>query len=334
MKDKSTGIYVTVILTSIINGLTALTAVFGNAVFLFVFLKVTSIRTPSNILLACLSVTDLLVGIIVQPTSVARRILEANDIHDCALRVTYAFFGFLSSGASFLNIGLISIDRCIAICCPFWYEISATGRSHCTIVLTMWFIWAAITVLPFAGVLSLQAYFIGVFTVLFTNVFIVIISYAFIARVIIAKKRYDIPQQVSSVAINTVVNTNEVAETPELFRKPQKHLCPDAEQHVVTENRIGQRTENKTSRNSSTTIAILVVCMLVCYAPQLTVLLMRGALGDDVNLVFIADTWVDTITFINSSINPLIYWYRLTDIRNAVSRVLRRRTRPSPITFA
>ena len=330
LKEKTTKVLITVILTSVINSATAATAVIGNSVFLIVYAKFRSIRSPSNTLLASLSITDLLVGFIVQPSSVVRRILEFKDIHNCILRVTFAFFGFLSCGASFLNIGLIGLDRCLAICCPFWYEVSATKTTHGIAICLIWLAWGAFTILPFAGVLSLQMYFIGVFSLLVFNIIVFLISYGFILKVVVAKKRSYVSRRVaSSSSVSVKCQTNEVIETPVMFRKPENHLCP--ENHDDQRNRARQSQESGGHNNRSYAIAILVVSMLICYAPQLTVLLMRGAFGDDENLVFIADAWVDTITFINSSLNPLIYCFRLTDIRVAVSKLFRRRTKPSEV---
>ena len=331
LKDETTTIVITVILTSIINSLTAFTAIIGNSVFLIVYTKVPAIRTPSNTLLASLSVTDLLVGLIVQPSSVVRRILEVNDVHNCILRVIFAFCGFLSCGASFLNVGLIALDRCLAICCPFWYVVSATKKTHSVIICIIWLIWGAFTLLPFAGVLSVQVYFIGVFGVLIVNVLVFLVSYAFIFRVIIAKKRRDAPRRVSSnFSHNPAYESNELNKTPEMCRKSENHLCVTNREDE--ENRTQRSKESREEKRNSYTIVFLVLCMLVCYAPQLTVLLMRGAFGDNENLVFIADAWVDTFTFLNSSVNPLIYCYRLTDIRDAVVRVFRRKTEPGVVT--
>ena len=329
LKDGNQAVLVTVVVVSIINSVTAVTAVVGNSVFLIVFAKVASIRSPSNALLVSLSVTDLLVGLVVQPTSVARRILEASDRHNCVLRVTYAFFGFLSSGASFLNIGVISLDRCLAICYPFWYEVSATKRTHAVLICIVWTIWAAFTVLPFAGVLTSQAFFIGVFAVLSANIVIVLVSYTFILRVIFAKKRDDAPLRVSNFGVNRSYCSNEMIETPEVCRRSENDLCPEPPASGI--DRTQRSAAGRYSKNRAYTVTILVACMLVCYTPQLTVLLMRGAFGDDENLVFIADAWVDTITFINSSLNPIIYCYRLTNIRDAVMRTFRRRTRPDVV---
>ena len=334
LRNKTTGILLTVIFTSIINIVTAVTAIVGNAVFLGVFAKVSSIRSPSNVLLASLSVTDLIVGLIVQPASVARRILEFGDRHYCFLRVTFAFFGFLSCGASFLNIGLIGVDRCLAICCPFWYEISATNRSHITVISLVWFAWGVFTLLPFLGLLSLQVYFTGVFTVLILNIVVFLVSYGFILKVILTKKRSYVSGVVSSNAnLSASYQTNGVVETPEICRRSDTVLCPEnpVENRERKVSRKQQFRKSRVKMNRSFIIAVLLACMIICYAPQLTVLLVRSAFGDDEGLVFIADAWVDTITFVNSSVNPLIYCFRLTEIRAAVSKLFRPRTTPSDV---
>ena len=439
LKGTSAAVLVTAVVTSIINGVTAIVAIVGNSIFIYVFIKVTPLRTPSNILLASLSITDLLVGVIVQPMSIVRRSLEANDIHNCPARVLYAFVGFLCAGASFLNIGLISIDRCLAICLPFWYEAIASNRGHAIIVSLLWLVWGSFTLLPFVGLMSVEVFFIGVFAVLSINVIIVIISYLLIFKVILAKKRQTAQGRTYGFHNVAYTTTNDSLDTPESARKicngiqydsnsvvpkaivlnscaimlngvrahqnadgplteqfslktpgslqrgdsgayPDSNLTvPDARSTV--QNGVGIRSllqitnESKSLRHdrldtpenirkidarslvvpeargtvlnevqprikpskrrqekrNSYTIAILIICMLICYAPQLTVLLMRGAFGDNVMLVFIADAWVDTITFINSSINPAIYCFRLTDIRNAVVRVFKRWKRSSEI---
>lgn len=439
LKDKSAAVLVTAIVTSAINGMTAIVATIGNSIFIYVFIKVTPLRTPSNILLASLSITDLLVGVIVQPMSIVRRSLEANDIHNCPARVLYAFVGFLCAGASFLNIGLISIDRCLAICLPFWYEATASNRGHVTIVSILWLVWGLFTLLPFVGLLSVDVYFIGVFAVLSINIIIVIISYLLIFKVILAKKRQTAQRGTYGFNNEAYATTNDNLNTPESVRKIDNEIhydgnskatvlnscavmlneisarsqcqhdegpsmingsvstpesvrkvdagnnydgnltVPDARGtvqsgvgvqsllHITNKsksrindgmvtpegirkieagsiiapesrgtalNDVKQRIrpcKRRREKRKSYTLAILIMCMLICYAPQLTVLLMRGAFGDNVTLVFIADAWVDTITFMNSSINPAIYCFRLTDIRNAVVRVFMRWKRSSDI---
>ena len=335
LNDTGLAVQITAICTSIINALTAVTAIVGNSMFLYVYFKVHSIRRPSNVLLASLSITDLLVGVIVQQTSIARRLLEAKGMHNCPLRVTFAFFGFLSAGASFLNVGLIGLDRCLAICLPFWYESAATIQTHSFLVVLVWLFWGMFTVLPFAGVLSAGQYFVCVFVVLCSNLIIVFVSYLLIFRVIREKKNSSPPRTFSISEFAT--NCPTEGRRTEIF--PENHLCPDSndrssqyrrgfsqEDGVRTAVEISSSSNTRNEKDNTYTIAILIACMLLCYAPQMTVLLMRGTFGDNESLVFIADTWVDTITFINSSINPLLYCFRLTEIRTAVLRLFRRRT--------
>ena len=51
---------------------------------------------------------------------------------------------------------------------------------------------------------------------------------------------------------------------------------------------------------------------------------IRTLVDDDVMTYLIADTWVDTIVFVNSSINPFIYCYGMEEFRFAFLRLIGR----------
>ena len=112
----------TAIVSSTINAAMSVSATLGNALIIYVILIHRRLQNPSNILLASLSVTDLLIGLIEQPLSVVRRSMEIENIHICIIRLTYFYVGFLCPVASAVNIALIGLDRCFAVLCPFEYE--------------------------------------------------------------------------------------------------------------------------------------------------------------------------------------------------------------------
>ena len=104
-----------VIATSTINAVTSVSATFGNFLIIYIIFKNTRLRNPSNLLLGSLSVTDFLVGLIVQPLFVIRKVLEIHTIHSCTILLMFRYSTILCGVASFLNIALISIDRCFAV---------------------------------------------------------------------------------------------------------------------------------------------------------------------------------------------------------------------------
>ena len=307
----SPAVHYTALFTSIINGLTSLSAILGNSVMLYVFLKTRTLQTPSNMLLGSLCITDLIVGLIVQPLGIVRRIIEANKQHNCPVRIVYACFGFLCSGASFLNVGLISVDRCLALHMPFRYMRIASNSRHLIIISLVWLFWAVFTVLPFCSVLSASSFFSVVVGVLGINVLVILVCYALIARMVLQLKR-------TFVAATSLGALDTSADTMPGSSGVGKSSTVSAASAL----KASDDDHKKAEKRHNYTIFIVVACFVVCYIPQMTVLFLRSAFGDNVSLVFIADAWVDTLTFINSSLNPIIYCLRSNEIRRHVLRSL------------
>ena len=277
----------TAITTSIINVITSLTAMVGNSMILYIILKNERLQTPPNLLLGSLSITDFLVGLIVQPSSAIRRISESRNNHNCVVRIIFSYFGFLCAGASVLNITLISIDRALAIIFPFRYEASAENRTHVSVVSLVWTIWSVFTLMPFVNILSSEQFFLGAGVIIGVSVILVLTSYGFIYRAILSQRRLVTP----------VVATEASDQQTQKRGKHPQMAC---------------------------TLAIVIGMFLFCYLPQVIVLVLRGILGDSASLVYLGDAWADLFVFVNSSINPLIYCYRIREFKEAMISIFRR----------
>lgn len=299
ISHTTTGITVTAILTSVLNGITAVMAIIGNSFMLYVFYSCKRLQTPSNLLLASLCVTDLITGTIVQPLTIARRLIEASGEHHCIIRAVCAYHAFLCIGMSIQSITVVSIDRYLAIKLPFKYASIASLPRYMWVVNVCWLAWIVVTSLPFTKALDASQFFIVIATLICINISIVLISYGQIFIVVLSHRKR-IHQQ-----------------TPK-----QRHFRKG----------IDNRRESNTN-----TIAIVIVVMLVCYLPLLPLLIFRGTVGDRVHVVYIFDAWVDVFVYACSSANPLIYWYRSKEIKSAVQSMLRKwhvmkRNRPSQIS--
>ena len=90
---------------SVINAFYSLTALLGNSAILITFWKTTSLHSVANILLASLAVSDLAVGLLVQPFDIASTI---SGIH--AFHLTVTILGPFLTIASFFTITAIAID--------------------------------------------------------------------------------------------------------------------------------------------------------------------------------------------------------------------------------
>ena len=66
------------------------------------------------------------------------------------------------------------------------------------------------------------------------------------------------------------------------------------------------------------TFAITIGVFLLCYIPTLIVFIIQAVTGSSTDVVYIGLAWSDMFAFINSSLNPIIYCYRIREIREAL----------------
>lgn len=71
-------------------------------------------------------------------------------------------------------------------------------------------------------------------------------------------------------------------------------------------------------RKSAITMGYIIGVLLVCYIPLGAVLFYQKTLGETKNML-IAEAWCETLFYITSSLNPLIYWCRSEEMRRAIA---------------
>ncbi len=109
---------------------------FGNGLILFVMARVRKLRTISNCLIMQLTIADLAMGLTIAyqiPLIIDRSLLA--DPEMCALR--YAIM-FLPGYASLLGLLAVTIDRYLAIMDPFRYQRIQTRRYFATYAIGVW----------------------------------------------------------------------------------------------------------------------------------------------------------------------------------------------------
>jgi len=110
-------LFVSHIVTSVLNSISSLTAVAGNAMVIHVVWKTPSLQTPSNVFLCCLAISDLTVGLIAQPCFVIHKIGELLQNHRmyCTTRILTESLGYITAGTSVLIMTGIAIERYLAL---------------------------------------------------------------------------------------------------------------------------------------------------------------------------------------------------------------------------
>ena len=118
----------------------------GNTLVLLVTWRDRSLHQPNKYFVACLAVTDLLVGIFIGPAmvyglSVDNKSLRDMSIHLCRFIV---WIGGLAITASLLTLTLISFDRYLKISKPLQYRSRMTTSKSFKIIFIIWLISTAL----------------------------------------------------------------------------------------------------------------------------------------------------------------------------------------------
>ncbi|KAJ7357783.1 hypothetical protein OS493_023260 [Desmophyllum pertusum] len=139
------------LVTAIVNIVAAPFAVASN---LLIFTAIVSrLRTPSNLLIACLALSDVFVGLAVQPGYITYRLME-NQLRavPCFVRVVYANAFYLCCGVAFMTLAVVSYERFIAVRLQARYNDVFSSKRVLKYMVAIWIINIMLTSLQWAGI--------------------------------------------------------------------------------------------------------------------------------------------------------------------------------------
>ena len=118
---------------------------------MYVIWKNRALHSPSNTLIGCLAVTDLLVGCLVAPFNVLTKNGETvnNGGLYCVAGVISSLIGWTSENLSFITLAGISVERYLAIRLHLRYINIITTKRIITVLTSFSFLLVAIALLRF-----------------------------------------------------------------------------------------------------------------------------------------------------------------------------------------
>ena len=161
----------------VVNVFLCITAVFGNSAILLTIWKTSSLHLMANILLASLAVSDLAVGLVVQPLFIA----------DLLIRTAFGSYVLILSNflciASLMTITAITADRLLALQLHLRYNAVMTPFR---VTWVVFFIWVFTAIFPIAKVwipsLSDKALCTIIISILVGNFFVYLKIYLIVRR--------------------------------------------------------------------------------------------------------------------------------------------------------
>ena len=271
-----------------INYFLSITATLGNTVILFALNKESSLHPPSRLLYRCLALTDLLVGIISQPVlAVYFTLLVIADNYWIKICVYVASTGALTftilSAVSMLTMTAISVDRLLALSLGLRYRHVVTLKRVRVLLLCLWIPSVAFTVIMLRKFAILKMYVYAL------NSLCLLVSVCCYSKIVFALRHHQ-------GAIQDQVHQDQPSgETAQNMQKYRKTVY---------------------------TAMCILLTLIVCYLPYSVVLAIVTTNGSS---PFLHAIWAFTTTLVclNSSLNPILYCWRIKEVRQEVENMIR-----------
>ena len=287
-EDDLATLRISKLVNCVLNGFLSFTAASGNGIVLLSIWNTPSLHSPSSTLLFGLALTDFFVGLVTQPLKVACTVIYLVTEKDGPLPLVNAFdvLSVILTGASFITATAISIDRYLVFYLHMRYQVIVTNKKAMAVLV---FSWLFSCLFVFMWTQNTKAYYVIAILAFVVSFSIIVLMYYKIYRVV---RRH-----------RTQIHS-------------QAHMIIEAQQNVSSQLSFARCT--KSAMNTFYVCFILFLCFFPYICTAGVIQLTGPSLTK-----YIALQYTGTITFLNSSVNPLVYFWRIGEIRLGIKRTLK-----------
>lgn len=280
--------------------------IFGNALVLLSFYAQPSLRKVKYFPIINLALADLLCAVTAMPLYIVKKNISLNiNINERLVCDLYRFLYFFTEYASIMSLMAISIERVLVIYKPLKYRNFISSRIMITALIICWIEALLVSTMPFywrrnhdgnctnspTANWSLMAITINVFTP-----FLIMLSchcYIYLKTL----KEFD--------GSNQTLTQN----------------------YVATE--IIQAENWKMERKATISFSVVIGVFVFCWGPSTLYYFLRNLCPECFTRSFsyfksVFSATMKILTFCNSFMNPVVYFWLNIEFRNAFTRVLRR----------
>ena len=273
---------------STLNILLSITASLGNALILVALHKETSLHPPTKLLFRCLAITDFCVGVISQPLFAVRHLSYVttgmNREAIYYMDKINTVSSFVLCGVSVLTSSAISVDRLLALLSGLRYRVIVILSRVRAVIICFWLMGLS------CGLMYLWNIRIG-FIVFFTLVMISLVNSLFsYAKIYVKFRQYRL--QVRAFP----------REQPYGIQVPLNIAL---------------------YKKSVSSVLWMQLALVTCYIPFLIVVMLmtHGRMSwDNLQVAFLITA---TLTYLNSSLNPILYCWRMRAVRQAAKDTIK-----------
>ena len=267
----------------VFNAFLSCTAIMLNSLTIHAMRKSSSLPKPLKTLLLSLAVSDLGVGLLVQPLYIV--LLATYDSLPCSMRTASFIVIWFFSNVSFFNVLAISVDRFLAIHLHLRYQELVTHKRVVAAVISIWLLSAVLLVTD-----------LWVTRIIYMILYAIILGFCFISTAFVYFRIYFAVRR----------HTNQI----------QALQVQQAAQNA------GEIKNAVRLRKSAVSTFYVYLVFLVCYFPGYCIHIANLIFGQNTTLEGI-EIYTLTLIFLNSSLNPVIYCWKMRHIGHAIMNIIR-----------
>ena len=274
----------TFIANCVFNNFLSYTAIMLNIITMYAIRRTSSLPKTLKTLLLSLAFSDVGVGLFVQPLYTFSLVKWLKlDRPSCNTYHVWNISSNLFSAASFLGVVAVSVDRVLAVHLHLRYQELVTQKRAVTVVISIWVFSAFISLLVLWSSSATQNLVLLVIAAIGF-----IVSFVVCTRIYLTVRRHK--QQIQSMQIQEIVQAGEKANFTALIK-------------------------------STVGLFYVYLVFLISYLPFFICIAVVRIYGSSIAFrkVFIF-SW--TLIFLNSSLNPVIYCWKMRHIRRVIIEML------------
>ena len=270
---------------SVINSFLSITAVMGNILILVALHKESSLHAPSKLLFRTLATTDLCVGIIVQPLVVTAWISLVNKRWNTCRYTNVAshITGYILCSVSLYTLTAISVDRLLAMLLGLRYRQVVTLKRTYVIITVFWVLGVTGAVMHFWNDL-------------------ITVWYGYIG--------------ISLCLVTSIFSYGRI-----FFALRHQKAQIQNHPHQGQPSQIVPLNIARYSKTVSSALSVQLA-LVVCYLPQGIVQALTAQREPTLS-IFLAGEFTATLVFLNSSLNPILYCWKIREVRQSVKETVR-----------
>ena len=276
-----------IIANCVFNAFFSFTAITLNIVTIIALRKPLTIPRALKIFLLSMAVSDLGVGLLVQPSFIPCLVMRKENTQTRTFVITRNIFYTTSTtlaSASFLGVVALAADRFLALHLHLRYQELLTHKRVVAVVISTWII---------SAILMLLSIWIP------NDVGIILVT-------------------VESVCYLTTAFFYFKIYLAVRHHSNQSHVL----QAQLAQNNEGDMTNAARQRKAAVGTFYVYLVFLICYLPSTCFWIILRSAGSSTMLLQVG-LYANTLMYLNSFLNPLVYSWKMRHVRHAIMEILR-----------